>query len=116
MPVIEIPLSLMDSSFYWYLDANPEEVFETFKQLIDVVEDRGGVLVILWHNNFFDDTLYWKWGDVYGRIIDEVTRRGAYVATVHQVQALWKERMKTLAPEVDGASNGDSGGQGKRDV
>jgi len=114
VPVMEVPLSLMDSSFYWYQEVSPEKLFGTFRELLDVVEDHGGVLVILWHNNFFDDTLYREWADIYSRIIDMVKKRGAFIGTVSEVSDWWRNRMANNALELVGGGSEEMGRENGR--
>ena len=96
IPVLELPLSLMDSTFYWYMDKFPSEAIGVIDALLGVVERRGGVLVVLWHNNFFDDAFYHEWTGLYGHILDEALKRRAFVGTVAEVSEWWMKRMEDL--------------------
>jgi peptidoglycan/xylan/chitin deacetylase (PgdA/CDA1 family) len=50
IPIIEIPLVIMDNTLLGYMRMNRENAWEIIKSLINSVERYRGVITILWHN------------------------------------------------------------------
>jgi hypothetical protein len=61
--ILEIPLNVMDVSFFKYMNLNVEDSFALFVNIYKEVKVINGVVSILWHNNNFDsdyEKLYYK--------------------------------------------------------
>jgi hypothetical protein len=102
LPVLELPLAIMDSTFYWYQKKSPSEIVQVTDKIMDVVEKRGGVLVVLWHNNYFDASFYREWEGLYGHILGEARRRGAFFGTAEEVSDFWVRRRSELGDKDTG--------------
>jgi hypothetical protein len=74
---IEVPLHIMDSTFYTYLESSPEQAE---RRIIDFLaaHRRGSCLSILWHNEFFTPFKYAGWGAVYEEILKFLFEENAY--------------------------------------
>jgi hypothetical protein len=51
-----VPFQFMDSSFYDYMNLDPEEAEELIIKLVDETRNAGGLFVSLWHNTTLADT------------------------------------------------------------
>jgi len=51
--ILEIPLSIMDCTFDFYMKLDTRRAWELSKNLIDTVKKYNGVLTLLWHNIYF---------------------------------------------------------------
>lgn len=67
--ILEIPLTIMDGTLLQYMHLNVEESWKLCKKLIDTTKDLGGVITILWHNTFFDESYRKGWGKLYEKIL-----------------------------------------------
>lgn len=54
----EIPLNVMDATLLEYRKLNMQDAFESVKKLINEVAKFNGTFTLLWHNGYFDETLY----------------------------------------------------------
>ena len=87
--LLEIPLTIMDTPLYYRRD----DIWPDCANLIDSVEEVGGVLTILWHHAAFNDTEYPGWAGKYKRIIGECLQRGAWVTEAGRISDWWNRRL-----------------------
>ncbi|SNT36043.1 hypothetical protein SAMN05421640_3538 [Ekhidna lutea] len=68
--VWQFPLMVMDVTLFSYrkLDA-PNEALTSIEKLLHEVEKHNGIITLLWHNSFFDETLYPKVTTTYEQIL-----------------------------------------------
>lgn len=75
----EIPLIIMDGA----LDSAVK--LEDCLKVIDGVQEYGGVLTILWHNNRLNKREFPQMVDYYIKIVNEAKARDAWIATAEEV-------------------------------
>ena len=85
--ILEIPLTIMDSTLLQYMHLNVEESWQICKKLIDTVRDLGGVVTILWHNSFFDEIYRRGWEKLYEKILKYCYGKNAWMTTGENI---WK--------------------------
>ncbi len=51
LDILEVPLVIMDVSFWKYMGLNIEDSFLLFKKIFNDIKSVNGVLTILWHNH-----------------------------------------------------------------
>lgn len=73
--IVEIPLSIMDSTFEIYMRLDPRGAWEITRRLIDTVERYHGVLSILWHNNCMNGSQLM----MYEKILAYCREKGAWM-------------------------------------
>lgn len=83
----ELPFEIMDGGVARY-----EDRWATCKAMIDEVAAVGGVLGLLWHQRFFNETEFPGFSELYERIISECKRRGAWIAPLGTIVERWRER------------------------
>lgn len=54
--ILEIPLNIMDVTLFDYMKLDLNGAWKITKLLIDIVEKYNGIITILWHNTYMDDT------------------------------------------------------------
>lgn len=91
LPLLEIPLLVMDATFIYYLNWNPTQAVEYVMKMIDEVAACQGVFTILWHNNLFIG----EWGKAFKRIITHCRKKEAWFATGKQMAEWWNEKQYT---------------------
>jgi len=85
--LVEIPLALMDTTLYSYLGLDSEAAWKLSEGLVDRVEQLGGVLTVLWHNNYMVGERL----DLYRRILAYCQGKGAWMASASEVAGWWRE-------------------------
>lgn len=87
--ILEIPLTVMDTTFWGYMHIQPQEAFDLIKKLAVTVEKIGGILTILWHNNTFSELLYGEWSRMYRKILSYFKSRGAWLTNCLSIYEHW---------------------------
>jgi len=83
--ILEIPLIIQDTALFKY-----KNVWERCLKMIELVENRGGVLTILWHHSVFNEQEYPGWSEIYKKIIEVCKERNAWVTTGREIANWWK--------------------------
>lgn len=97
LELLEIPLAIMDIT----LHGRPDPWIEC-KKIIDVVEERRGVLTLLWHPPVFNELEYPGDAEIYDRFIASCLKKDAWVTGAGEVARWWMAREKTrLEYEVE---------------
>ncbi len=85
-----VPLAVMDSTFFGYGNASPEEAISKTRQLLDTCRDLGGVCVLLWHNIIYDPVDGHGFNRHFETILDEVSASSAFVGSIGDVVDAWE--------------------------
>ena len=97
--LLEVPLTLMDGALFRAMALSPEQaVARTIAQL-EAVEAVGGMAGLLWHPNAAAESLFPGWWGCFVAALDHLAARGAWVTSVGEIAAWWRERALRLAPE-----------------
>jgi hypothetical protein len=59
-----------------YLHLSASQADERLQGLLDWAAENGGGFAVLWHSEQYDSALLPGWDRLYGRLIEEVQRRG----------------------------------------
>lgn len=73
----EIPLTIMDGTLFYYRKLSQKEVLSTVNNYMNTVKKHQGVIVLLWHNSFFDPDIYPGWAEIYEEILASSTKNNA---------------------------------------
>ena len=90
--LIELPLSLMDTTLWGYLKRTEEQGMADFLGLLEKVEKVEGLFTLLWHQ----EAVRMKGGRIYWRVLDELKSRGCFVGTGAEVASWWRARAVPL--------------------
>jgi hypothetical protein len=87
LPLVEIPLALMDTTLAepQYLGLSAERAEAPALALLDLAAERGGGFALLWHTNRFDPPTAAGWDRLYERILDGVLERGGVCVTAGEL-------------------------------
>ena len=89
MRLLELPLSLMDTTLWGYLKKGEEEGFADVMRSMAMVEEVEGLFTLLWHQ----EAVRMKGGRIYWRILEELGRRKElFVGTGLEVARWWRAR------------------------
>ena len=98
MKLLEIPLVIEDIALFSY-----ENPWDVCMDIINVVEECGGVLTLLWHHSVFNELEYPGWAEIYERIIKVCKEEGAWVTNAYEIAKWWRMREESvLKCEYDG--------------
>jgi len=99
MRLLELPLSLMDTTLWGYLKKSEEEGFEEVMRSMAMVERVEGLFTLLWHQ----ESVRMKGGRVYWRVLQRLGRRkGVFVGSGADVAKWWRAREVPLKVAGDG--------------
>ncbi|UCH71488.1 MAG: polysaccharide deacetylase family protein [Thermoplasmatales archaeon] len=83
--IIEIPPCVADIAMFSYMNINAYKAWEYIQNLIDTVEQLGGVLTILWHNWTFSYPVSYsglfgkEWTKLYEKILEYGHKKNAWL-------------------------------------
>ena len=104
MKILELPLSLMDTTLWGYLKKSEEEGFGDVLSFMDKVEGVEGLFTLLWHQ----EAVRMKGGRLYWRILRTLGRRKRlFVANGLEIARWWRAREETLL-KVSPMGNGET--------
>ncbi len=86
--ILEIPLIVMDVTFFKYLGLTVVDSFRLFEKLYEEVKNCNGVLTVLWHNNCVTDDYLKLYNLVFSKIISD---NDAWITTSATLADWWKE-------------------------
>jgi hypothetical protein len=92
LDLIELPLTVMDATLFRYLRLGGERALEQAWQVIESVVQAGGLVSLLWHNNYFNEPEYADWQWVYERLLEKLARLHPWCATGAEINTWWRAR------------------------
>ena len=102
--LLELPMHIMDTALFYpdYLNLSPEEAWKRIGPMLDHAVDVGGVTTVNWHDRSIAPERLW--GKFYERLLDDLTRRGAWFSTASQAVAWFRKRRSATFDEVNGGT------------
>jgi hypothetical protein len=88
-PFIVLPLTIQDSTLRNHMRKSASEAFEICKRVALEVEEQGGLLTLLWHNDFFDEPEYAEWEQLYSDLVEWLMKRNPWNATGIDIAQYW---------------------------
>jgi hypothetical protein len=89
MRLLELPLSLMDTTLWGYLKKSEEEGFADVMRSMASVEHVEGLFTLLWHQ----EAVRMKGGRIYWSILKRLgNRKGVFVGSGAEVASWWRAR------------------------
>jgi hypothetical protein len=98
MRLLEVPLSLMDTTLWGYLKKSEEEGLNDVIRFMEMVEGVEGLFTLLWHQ----EAVRMKGGRIYWRILSEIRRRKCFVGSGAEISRWWRAREVPLKVAKDG--------------
>ena len=83
--ILEIPLTIMDSTLFEYMRLDLEDAWDITKWLIQTVEKYQGVITILWHNTSMTDVML----AFYEEILKYCQKRNAWMTSGEEIWRWW---------------------------
>lgn len=103
MDILELPLTVMDITLFQNIGRNREESLETAWKALEPVIQGGGLVTLLWHNDYFNETEFQDWQWTYEQLLARLAALNPWCAPGAEITAWWRSHMtnSTLA----GAAN-----------
>jgi peptidoglycan/xylan/chitin deacetylase (PgdA/CDA1 family) len=99
MRLLELPLSLMDTTLWGYLRKNEEEGFDDVAKSMGMVEGVEGLFTLLWHQ----EAVRMRGGRVYWKLLKGLGRRkGVFVGSGADIARWWRAREVPLKVRMGG--------------
>jgi hypothetical protein len=89
---VVLPLAIMDTTLFRYAGLKADEALAVAVEVVEQTARAGGLLTLLWHNNFFDEAEYQGWQEVYVRLLDRIARSSPWCATGAEIAGFWGSR------------------------
>jgi hypothetical protein len=91
MRLLELPLTLMDTTLWGYLRLKEADGKAAFARMLSSVEAVGGLFTLLWHQ----EAVRMKGGRLYWTILDELAGRDCFIADGATVSKWWRSRSES---------------------
>jgi len=83
--ILEIPLTIMDCTFDFYMKLDIRRGLELTKKLIDTVRQYNGVLTLLWHNVYLTRDEMKDERKFYEKILDYCAEKNAWMTSGEEI-------------------------------
>ena len=90
--IVVLPLTVMDFTLFQTLGLGQEEALDALDSLLEQAKDAGGLLSLLWHNNYFDEPEYRIWEEVYAEFLRRISTCKPYCGTGAEIARWWRSR------------------------
>ncbi len=88
LEIVELPLIVMDATFFFYMRLNDEQIKMIIKDLLKKVKAIGGVFTLLWHNNNISE----KNLKLYNEVLEIITKEDPWISTSIDIVNWWKQQ------------------------
>jgi len=104
--LLELPLTLMDITLFHYLRYDLAAALAHAGAIARSTAEEGGLLCLLWHNNYFNEPEYHAYEETYRRLLVELDSVRPWCATGREIAAWWNARagvhLETLQADGSG--------------
>jgi hypothetical protein len=90
--LLELPLTVMDTTLFRNLKLEGDEALQAAWKAVKDIADTGGLVTLLWHNNYFNEPEYWDWQMVYERLLAMLAPLKPWCATGTEINLWWRAR------------------------
>ena len=94
LELTELPLVVMDGTLFRHMSLTRERARETVEGIIASSRKHGGLLTLLWHNNYFNEPEYASWQELYAELLCRIAELKPYCATGSEIASWWKKRRR----------------------
>jgi hypothetical protein len=94
--VMEIPLTVMDTTLCKYLKLKPEEVPLAVETIWKEVKKFDGCLTLLWHNDYFTPYKYRGWATPYEAMLQRAKQDNAGLKSADQIEDDWRSLLAAV--------------------
>jgi peptidoglycan/xylan/chitin deacetylase (PgdA/CDA1 family) len=92
LDLLVLPLTVMDTTVFRYLRMQGEAALALAWSVVKRYADRGGLVTLLWHGNFFNEPEYADWQWVYDRLLERLAPLHPWCAPGAEINRWWRAR------------------------
>lgn len=92
IPLTEIPFTFMDTQLMRHKNYSSQETFKIYNELIQSVKEHHGAVVLIWHNNVFDDKDFPGFSEYYINMLKNFYCENSCVLSCEQLRDWWERR------------------------
>ncbi len=92
LDLIALPITVMDVTVFRYLRLEGAAAWEAVRRAMHSVIGAGGLVSLLWHNNYFNEPEYQQWQEVYKTALHEAVALDPWCATGSEISEWWRAR------------------------
>jgi len=100
--ILELPLIIMDTSLWGYMDLNEDEGMKLIEGYIRNIKNFSGLLTILWHQEAF----LMKRGKIYTEILERLSKEDCFVSSGIAISEWWNGRNNAEISVVEDSEKG----------
>ncbi len=93
LDLYELPITVMDATLFRHLQLTGEAALEKAWETVQDVMRVGGLVSLLWHNNYFNEPEYWDWQMVYEELLRRLAPLQPWCATGAEINAWARGRV-----------------------
>jgi hypothetical protein len=93
LDLFELPLTVMDATLFRHLRLSGAAALEKAWETVHAVTRVGGLVSLLWHNNYFNEPEYADWQMVYEELLNRLAQLQPWCATGAEINAWWRARL-----------------------
>lgn len=90
--ILELPLTVMDVTLFRNLGLEGEAALAAAWSAIEPVVQGGGLVSLLWHNNYFNEPEYHDWQWVYEQLLDRLAALNPWCGTGAEIDRWWRSK------------------------
>lgn len=90
LDLLVLPLTVMDVTLFRKLGLDGSQALEAAWTAVQPVIQAGGVVSLLWHNNFFNEPEYHEWQWVYEQLLERLAALKPWCATGAEIATWWR--------------------------
>ncbi len=95
--ILELPLTVMDVTLFRNLGLDGKAALEAAWNAVEPAIQAGGLVTLLWHNNYFNEPEYRDWQWTYEQLLARLAARNPWCAPGAEIDAWWRGRMENRA-------------------
>lgn len=92
LDILELPITVMDATVFRYHRLAGKAALEAAWQAIQPTIKAGGLVSLLWHNNYFNEPEYCDWQMVYEELLARLASLKPWCATGAEINQWWRAR------------------------
>ncbi len=96
--ILEFPITIMDATVFRYHQLSGQAALDAAWSAIAPTIAAGGLVSLLWHNNYFNEPEYRDWQMVYEKLLEKLALRNPWCATGKEINDWWRAQHPFASP------------------
>jgi peptidoglycan/xylan/chitin deacetylase (PgdA/CDA1 family) len=90
--VLELSTNIMDQTYVKYKNQDLLKMKKEILEILDQVEECGGLVTLLWHTNVVDEFAFFGFMDTYQEVLRYLKEKKAFVGSGKKIAFWWQKR------------------------